>query len=196
MLTAYVKTFCTSNVYPSSISGATGSTISATVGSPPNEYDISRELGNFFHNLEGAFESFAQIVYYVYPLSPSLDAQTVTFATVSNEMITNFPREKLSDYIITIQKEQWFKDLTGFRIKEYHKHSIPFWVNRGRGFLDTSWQTVIWLPDKPLKKKVSYLKKREICRTCEYILREGVNAIDHISGLMEARINAVGHIPI
>jgi len=185
-------------------SGTTGTTIPlhrystepATSVSPVTEDDISRELGNFFYNIESAFESFAQLMNCIYP-SPTLTARNVTFTRKSDEMGSIFLSETLTNYITSMRAKQWYKDMKRFRRCEYHRKSIPFCPIIGHIFKNNSWQMMgIWLPDNPAKKRITFLKKRDFDTVGTDVFTEALKGIDDMFGVIEARITLANHIPI
>jgi len=175
-------------------SGATGGAIPTTGISSSEEEDISRELGDFFYNLESAFESFAQLTNCAYPLT--LSEADVTFNELIDEMGRRFPSERLTNCLISLRAKRWYRDMKRFRRCEYHRKCIPIYISFGHRFKERSWQKEIWLPDNPLAKNITYLKTREVSEEIAEIFTESLNVIDEMFRIIEARITVANSVPI
>ena len=181
---------------PLSTSGATSVTVStATNVSALTDFDISRELDNLFTNLSSAFNLFAQVINLVY-LIPPLSDDVVSFYNVLNVMADTLPNETLTQYLLSLQTEQWYKDMKDFRRCTTHRKAIEFFIDMSRRFMEASWQTRILLPDNPFSTQPTYSLNREMKGFCEDLLRNSLNAIDHMYGLMEAKIRVANQIPV
>lgn len=180
---------------PPSTSGVTGSTISVTSISTPTDYDVSRELDGFFANLFSSFDIFAQIVNMVYLTSP-LSTGKVSFYRMWGAMKRIFPNDALTRFMTSLLAKQWYKDLKGCRKVPTHRHEIEFTIERSRGFMEPLCRTKIVLPDNPFSVPPTYSLRREFETFGVNIFQRAVNAIDHMYGIMEARIRVAGRIPI
>jgi len=179
---------------PPSTSTATGSTISATGISQTTDYDVARELDNFFGNLFSAFDIFAQIVNIVY--SNPLSTGEVSFYRMWGAMRRNFPNDALTSFMTSLLAKQWCKDLRSFRKVTTHRHEIEFTIEGSRGFMELSWMTKIVLPDNPFFLPPTYSLGREFGTFGVNIFHAAVNAIDKMYGILEAKIRAANRIPV
>lgn len=191
--------YSTLSYSPSNTSGITGGTISATDITPPTS-NISGDINDFFGNLSSAFDMFAQVVNLVY-LSPALDESDVTFHEIVNTMMSihRFQREPITQYLATLQRSQWYNDLKPFRHCKTHRKIIQFLVVMKQSPLQTSlWPTVttILLPDNPYSNQPTYQKNREMQVFGMNIFEMSLNAIDHMFGLIEAKIQTADRIPV
>lgn len=180
-----------------STSGATGSSISTTNVSLPT-FDISGNLDNFFGNLLSAFDIFAQVTNLVY-LTPPLNESDVSFDRVVNEMACGLQNEVITQYLLSVQRSQWYKNQKAFRRCAIHRKSIPFTVTMEFAYLQTSSfpkVTAVLLPDNPYLKIPTYQKKQEMRVFGMNIFQNTLNAIDDMYGIMEVRVRAADRIPI
>lgn len=176
-------------------SGMGGRTISVTGITQVTDYDVSRELDDFFVNVSSAFDAFAQVVNLVY-LIPPLTPNIVKPSNVQNAMSRNFPTDKLTNHLTTLQAKPWYMDMKAFR-NTIHKHPIEFIPESKRlGFMETSWDTKIMLPDDPTSTTPTYFSKREFGVFGVDIFKETLDAINIMYGLMKARIRVADCIPI
>jgi len=182
---------------PSDTSGAIASTISATNVTSPTP-DISGNINDFFGNLFSAFDIFAQVVNLVY-LSHPLDERDVTFDEMVNVMNRIYQSEPITQYLRNLQRSQWFEDLKPFRHCKTHRKIIQFNMLMKQSPLQTSpWPAVvtILLPDNPYSNQPTFQQNREIQVFGIDILKNSLDGIDNMFGLMETKVRDVDHIPI
>ena len=146
-------------------------------------------------NLFSAFDIFAQVVNLVY-LTPPLSEDAVSFYIISNEMANRCPNETLTQYLTFLQTKQWRKDLKDFRRCTTHRKAIEFLIDTSRVFMEVSWETKILLPDNPFSNLPIYSQRREFGVFGVDIFKKTLNAIDHMYGIMEARVRVANQIPI
>lgn len=186
-------------VYPSQPTGSattgTFATSSATNVTSVTDYDVSRELDDFFMNLVSAYDMFAHVINRTYFSTPINDAD-VTFYSISDEMARRFPSETITAYLTSLKRESWHRNMKAFRKCTTHGKAIKFRIDIERGFMETSWMTKIVLPDNPFSNRPTYLQNREMRTFGIDIFKKSLNAIDHMYGIMEARIRSSDRIPI
>lgn len=183
---------------PLSTSGATGDTIStsgATVISQPTDYDVSRELDNFFANLFGAFDIFAHMINQIYLARPFSEDE-VYFSRVRGAMVRDFLTDPLTDYLTSLQTKTWYRDLKDFRGCITHRNEIEFKITRVRLFMEASEETKILLPDTPFSYPPTYSLRREFGIFGVDIFKKTLNAIDDMYDIMEDRIRVANRIPV
>lgn len=183
---------------PPSASGATGSSIptsGSTIVFEPTDYDVSRELDNFFANLFGAFDIFAHIINQIYLARP-FSEDNVYFSRVRGAMVRDFPTDPLTHYLTSLQTKTWYKDLKDFRRCTTHRNEIEFKITRVRLFMEVSEETKILLPDTPFSYPPTYSLRREFGIFGVDIFKKTLNAIDDMYGIMEVRIRVANRIPV
>ena len=176
-----------------------GIAISATSVSSPNDYDVSRELDNFFSNLLSAYDMVAQVVNCIY-LSSMYDVSEVYFRRVSGAMARNLSlsSDALTLHLDSLRAQGWYKDMRDFRHVETHRNAIDFELRRpfARPFVSASMKTRIVLPDNPFSYPSTHYLNRDFDKFGMDILRNTLNTIDQMYGIMETRIRVAGQIPI
>lgn len=180
---------------PSSTSTATSSNASATNLPHPTDYDIYRELDNFFANLFSALDVFAQVINLAYFLNPYSEHR-VSFHRVYGGLRRSHPNDALTQYFTTLRTEQWHKDMKDFRKCAVHRKVIEFKIRISRESTQGQWETKIVLPDNPFLDQLTYSLNREFDIYGVDIFKRTVNAIDQMYSTMEARIRTANHIPV
>lgn len=174
---------------------ASGGTPSATGPPQVTDYDVAREIDNFFTNLSSTFDVFAQVINLTY-LTPPISDDLVTFHNMSAVMACSLSGETLTSYLNSLQTKQWFKDLKGFRRCTTHRHEIECDIKSRRGLMKTSADTEIILPDNPFSYPPMYSQNREFGDFGVNIFNETSKALDDIYGIADTKIEAADHVPI
>lgn len=184
-------------IYPTtSTSGWTGSSLPTSAYSP-TQVDFSNWIDGFFGNLASAFDIFAQILNLVYLANP-LNESDVAFDIMVKIMKIQFRNESLSQYLFSLPRQQWYRDLKAFRHCATHRKVIQYTVETIHGSMQTTFPTInrVLLPDNPSLSSMTYNLKREMNVFGSSILTNTLVSIDSMYGILEVRVRSANQIPI
>lgn len=185
----------TQQSYSGSTSGYTFSPISSI--SSPTQQEITRNVDGFFGNLASAFDIVGQVINLVF-LVPPLEEQRVTFDWIITELVNRCGGKKITQYLTTLKKQQWYKDLKKFRRCTIHTKIIQCKTVTEHSVMQTTWPKVteILIPDEPFRNKPTYSKNLTIQGFGKAIFLNALNAIDEIYGIMDAEVITADKIPV
>lgn len=170
--------------------------ITSTGTETTQEFDEQFQLffyqDNFFSSLISSFDVLSLKLNLIYS-NPISDIRTCYFSSLVNTLVQSNANGIIERYLDQIRNACWYKDTVPLRICLTHRQQPDFTIN-----IEVVAGTPIikhFLPDDPLILPYTYNNQREILPFCQDKMRQFVNAINTIDGLLRRDATRIGHIP-